>query len=97
VTYSLADDNELRIDYRAISSKNTAVNLTHHSYFNLTGQGRGDHNWVLGDGAGDLRLVARVYEPTSGRASNIKAPPSIDSLPGKTTRSSTLNFQEQAR
>ncbi len=42
VTYTLTDDNELRIDYEAVTDASTIVNLTHHSFFNLAGAGNGD-------------------------------------------------------
>ncbi|MGH4141199.1 aldose epimerase family protein [Clostridium sp.] len=42
VKYTVTEDNELKIEYFAVSDKDTIVNLTNHSYFNLTGQGSGD-------------------------------------------------------
>lgn len=37
VTYTLTNDNELLIDYAATTDQTTALTLTNHSYFNLTG------------------------------------------------------------
>jgi len=42
VTYTLTDDNEIVIDYKGNSSKNTIINMTNHTYFNLKGHGHGD-------------------------------------------------------
>ncbi|MFM1919610.1 MAG: hypothetical protein RLZZ303_1244 [Candidatus Hydrogenedentota bacterium] len=42
VTYTLGKDGSLAVDYLAVSDAPTPVNLTHHSYFNLAGEGKGD-------------------------------------------------------
>ena len=55
VDYSLSDENELRIEYHAATDKNTIINLTNHSYFNLAG-----HGTILDH---ELRLVSASYTP----------------------------------
>ena len=41
VTYSLDNDNNLKIEYNGVSSKDTIANMTNHSYFNLSGHNSG--------------------------------------------------------
>ena len=123
--YTLTQDNGLKLEYTATTDKDTVVNLTQHSYFNLAGKGdilkhvvmipadkftpvdstlipvgelrpvdgtpfdfrtptaigarigqddeqlkfgNGyDHNWVINKPMDQLGLMARVYEPTTGR------------------------------
>jgi aldose 1-epimerase len=55
VTYTLVD-RSLRIDYSATTDKDTVLNLTNHSYFNLTGQPKG----ILGH---QLTLPASRFTP----------------------------------
>ncbi len=55
VTFSLNDKNELRIDYTATTDKTTVINLTNHTYFNLSGGGT-----ILDD---LLTLHADAYTP----------------------------------
>jgi aldose 1-epimerase len=127
--YTLTEDNGLKLVFSATTDKDTVLNLTHHSYFNLAGKGDilehevmipadrftpvdstliptgelrpventpfdfrkptsigarinqadeqlkfgggYDHNWVVNKTMGQLGLMARVYEPTSGRVMEV--------------------------
>lgn len=57
VMYTLTDEDELRIGYDATTDKSTPVNLTNHSYFNLTG----DVNATILDH--QLQIDANGYTP----------------------------------
>jgi aldose 1-epimerase len=57
VTYSLTDNNEIRIDYHATTDAPTHVNLTNHAYWNLAGEGTGTIDNHL------LTLTASNYTP----------------------------------
>lgn len=46
VTMTLTDDNAIDLQYEATTDKETVVNLTNHTYFNLSGDG---NNTILGD------------------------------------------------
>ena len=56
VTYTI-EGSSLRIHYEAISTEDTVINLTHHSYFNLNGEGEGT---VLNH---SVRLNSEYYTP----------------------------------
>jgi aldose 1-epimerase len=58
VTYLLTDDGELVVNYDARSDRDTVVNLTQHSYFNLDGDRKGD---ILDH---EVVLRARQFTPT---------------------------------
>lgn len=58
VTYTLTGDNQIRIDYRATTDKDTVVNLTNHSYFNLAGQAGGSVERQL------IEIAASRFTPT---------------------------------
>ena len=63
VTYTLTDDNELKIDYDGMADADTVINMTNHSYFNLNGHASGnilEHElWVDADAftATDDKLI----------------------------------------
>lgn len=58
ITYTLTEDNELKIDYIAETTKATPLNLTNHTYFNLAGHDSGSVAGQL------ITLNADVFLPT---------------------------------
>lgn len=75
VTYTLTEENALDISYRAQTDKTTILNLTNHSYFNLSGEG----DAYIGDHL--LTINADTYLPTDdtaipyGKADSVKGTP----------------------
>lgn len=59
VTFTVTPENELRIEYSAKTDKDTVLNLTNHSYFNLSGPGSGT---ILDD---SIMIDADRYTPVN--------------------------------
>jgi len=60
VTYTLTNNNEIKIEYSAETDAKTILNLTNHAYFNLKGAGEGTIT------SHDLVLNADYFTPTDG-------------------------------
>ena len=60
IIYTLTEENEFKIEYQAATDKDTVVNLTNHTYFNLAGEGSAlDH---------ELQLNASQFVPVNDQA-----------------------------
>lgn len=75
VKYSLSDENELKLEYFAVSDKKTIINLTNHAYFNLGGY---DSGTILNH---KITLNANNYTPVdafsipTGEIANVENTP----------------------
>lgn len=58
-SYSLTEDDCLRITYEAVSDQDTVANFTNHSYFNLAGHDGGDI------GRQKMKIHAKAFTPSS--------------------------------
>lgn len=65
MTYTLTPENEFKVDYVAETDKTTHINISHHSFFNLKGEGNGTINdHVLYINASKTTPVDSVLIPT---------------------------------
>ena len=132
--YTLTAENQLRLEMTATTDQPTPINLTQHSYWNLSGGGTVldhllavfadaytpgdpvvpngsvesvvgtpfdhrtqrrvspelDHNFVVGKTPGQMRTVARLYDPRSGRKMTVESnQPGLQVYAGKFLDGST--------
>lgn len=75
ITYRLTDENVFEIDYEATTDKATILNLTNHSYFNLSGEGDASINDHI------LIMHASNYLPTDNTAIPFGSPETVKGTP----------------
>ncbi len=73
--YKLTENNEFAIEYSATTDKKTPVNITHHSFFNLAGEGTGSINdHIMQINASKFIPIDEVSIPT-GEIAEVAATP----------------------
>ncbi len=94
MTYELTPANEFKIEYKATTDKKTICNLTHHSYFNLSGEGSetiNDH--ILTINADNTTPVDETLIPT-GEIVSIKGTPMDFTVPTAIGERADADFQQ---
>lgn len=74
ITYQLSDSNQLTIKYKAVTDQDTHVNLTNHSYFNLSGKSINALNHKLFINADNYLVTDKNHIPT-GAIKQVKNTP----------------------
>lgn len=94
VTYTLTADNAIDIDYKAETDKKTIVNMTNHSYFNLSGN---PDNQITGDilyiNAADFTPVDSTYM-TTGEILPVKDTPMDFTTPKAVGQDIAVDFEQ---
>lgn len=96
VIYILTDKNELKINYKATTDKKTIVNLTQHTYFNLSGNAKTDvlsHELMLN--ADQYIPVDKTLIPSNGLQDVSGTPFDFKTLTGIGTRINNKDQQLQ--
>jgi aldose 1-epimerase len=75
VVYTLTNNDEIKIDYSATTDKDTVINLTEHSYFNLAGEGNGDILNTIVTINGNRFLPTDAGSIPTGELRNVKGTP----------------------
>ena len=84
VTYTITNENSVIIDYKATTDKPTILNLTNHSYFNLSGAGDPSINDHL------LTINANKYLPTDATAIPYGDAETVEETPMDFTKPHTI-------
>jgi len=98
VTYTISEGNELLIEYKATTTQETIVNLTHHSYFNLDSHSSDVSNQEMVINALQMLETTNENIPT-GRLLEIKNTPfdfsTPKKVPSKIDNTFVLNHEEK--
>jgi len=87
VTYKLSETGALEIIYRASTDKDTIVNLTNHSYFNLAGHQCATENGIVDH---HLTLHCEKYLPTNSNGIPLSDPISVSDTPMDFTKAKRI-------
>ena len=75
LTYTLTDNNDFKMEYKAVTDKATVVNFTNHTYYNLAGNGSGNvENQVMTIMA-DQVTPTDSYQVPTGEFTNVAGTP----------------------
>lgn len=99
LAYKLTNRNEVILDYTATTDKATVINLTNHSYFNLTGCKEPvlNHTYMIkADSITELDSISiptGVVLPVAGTVYDFRSPQSVENRIGKLGKGYDINYK----